>query len=121
MTEKRVDESWKNSVEKERGREPQEPVETPLPDTSLPFFVSTLGMQALLSLGEIPDPVTNQKKTSLTPADFAHAQYLIDVISMLQEKTKGNLTDEEEAMLKGLLYELKMKFVEKTQKTTAPS
>ncbi len=109
---KKVDESWKESVHKEKGGAEEigerEAVVPPAPN--FPFFISTIGMQALAALGEIPDPATGEKKINTT-----QAQYLIDVIQMLSDKTKGNLSKEEESMMRDLLYELQMKFVEKTQ------
>lgn len=108
---KKVDESWKSSVEKEKGpssfeESPAEPAAEP----NFSFFLSTLGMQALVALGELANPATQDKK-----ADLAQAQYLIEVLRMISEKTKGNLTQEEEAVLRDLLYDLQMKFVEKSQ------
>ena len=109
---KKVDESWKESVRKEKGptEEIGEPEAAIPPAPNFPFFISTIGMQALAALGEIPDPATGEKKVNTT-----QAQYLIDVIQMLSDKTKGNLSKEEEPMMRDLLYELQMKFVEKTQ------
>jgi hypothetical protein len=105
---KSVDESWKDTVEKEKhADEPERGVPPPAPDFL--FFLSTLGMQTLQTLGEIADPASGEKKT-----DLPHAQYLIGTIQMLCEKTKGNLTKEEEQMAQGLLYELRMKFVQKS-------
>lgn len=47
--------------------------------------------------------------------DFNQAKYLIDLLDVLAEKTKGNLTSQETEMLEGIRYELKMKFVEKSR------
>lgn len=107
---KKVDESWKDAVEMEKGTGPEASPEEALPGSSFPFFVSTLGMQALAALGEAPDPATGQKH-----ADLPNARYLIDVLRMLAEKTKGNLTPDEDAMMQALLYELQMKFVAKSK------
>ena len=122
---KKVDESWKESIQKEKdkvpgpqrpGAEKERPAPKPgparttpaSPSSNFPYFVSTLGMQALAALGEIEDPVTGGVRV-----DLQQAQYLIDILHTLAEKTKGNLTPEEEAMLDNLLYELRTKFVEK--------
>ena len=124
--EKRVDESWKEQVQKERemirakeskGQPPQQPQaaargpssrEAPAGDFSM--FLSTLSMQAMMALGEMPHPATNAPQE-----DLEQARYLIDILGMLQEKTKGNLTQEESTLLEGVLYELRMKYVAKTQ------
>ena len=107
---KKVDESWKDSVSREKIEDFAETTGTSVPDPSFPFFISSIGAQALAAMGELPDPSTNQKK-----ADLVHARYLIDVIQMLSDQTKGNLTPEEESMTTDLLYELQMKFVQKSQ------
>jgi hypothetical protein len=73
-------------------------------------FVVGLSTQALLHLGEIADPHTNQ-----TAMDLPAAQQLIDIIGMLQEKTRGNLDHEEQAMLETILFELRMKYVERAR------
>ena len=74
------------------------------------MFLSSLSMQAMVALGEVAHP-----GTGLAQEDPEQARYLIDVLGILQEKTQGNLTQEEAALLDGLLYELRMKYVEKTQ------
>ena len=109
---KKVDESWKEAVEKEKGPSPTtDNQKAPMPESNFAFFISSLGMQALMALGEIAHPETGEP----LKADPAQARYVIDTINMLAEKTKGNLTKEEDAMLKSLLYELQMKFVQKSQ------
>ena len=109
---KKVDESWKEAIHKEKGgaEEIVEHEEVLPPEPNFPFFISTIGMQALAALGEVPDPISGEKKINTV-----QAQYLIDVIQMLSAKTKGNLSKEEESMMRDLLYELQMKFVEKNK------
>lgn len=111
---KHVDESWKESASKEKetlsSEEPGKPL---FFEPTFPFFITTLGMQAFTALGEVPDP---DKPDAPKPSvDLPRAQYLIDIIDMLSKKTKGNLTQEEAEMLEGLLYELRLKFVEKSK------
>jgi hypothetical protein len=74
------------------------------------FFITSLGMQALVALGEIPNPTNNKKESNLD-----QAKYIIDTIGMLKDKTKGNLTQEEEAVVDNILYELRMKYLELTK------
>lgn len=74
------------------------------------MFLSSLSMQALMALGEVAHPVTG-----LAQPDPEQARYLIDILGLLHEKTQGNLSPEEASLLEGLLYELRMKYVEKTQ------
>ncbi len=116
MVEKRVDESWKENVEKEQNKAPEtKPAEEPvnitpdkqeMPPANFILFISGLGMQALMGLGEIENPATNKKEV-----DLEQAKYLIDVIEMLQEKTKGNLIDEEAKAIDQMLYELRSKHI----------
>ena len=108
--EKKIDESWKHSVEKEKNL--PNPSEAAVPATESDFtgFISTLAMQAMVALGEIAHPQTGQPEP-----DLAQARYLVDVIQLLSEKTKGNLSKEEAQELKTLLYELRVKFVKKSQ------
>ena len=106
---KKVDEIWKDNIEKEKGSEGHEKSKGVSDEPSFSSFLSTLGMQAFFSLGEIQDPASPEIKT-----DLAQAKYLIDVIQILSDKTNGNLSEEEGVMIKELLYGLKMKFVEKS-------
>lgn len=80
----------------------------PQPDFS--FFISTLALQVSIALGEIANPVTNEKKE-----DLAQAKFIIDTLEVLQVKTKGNLTDNEMKLLENILYELRMAYLNKTQ------
>lgn len=79
----------------------------PLPPVDFQTFVISLGSSALLQLGEIEDPTTGEKQK-----DLVLAKHTIDLLSMLQAKTKGNLTAPEEKLLESLLYDLRLRFVE---------
>jgi hypothetical protein len=123
MTEKRVDESWKDEVQREKGgvkKGPEKdasqqarPTQAGFPPVQASFgaLLAELAMQASLFLGEIPDPETNQPVE-----DLNRAKYLIDQLGVLEQKTKGNLTPDEEQGLKSVLYELRMKYVRKVPK-----
>jgi hypothetical protein len=80
------------------------------PEITFGTFVVGLSTQALVHLGELPDPHTNQP----TP-DLPAAQQLIDIIAMLETKTRGNLDHDEQAMLEAILFELRMKYVERAR------
>jgi hypothetical protein len=69
-------------------------------------FILSLNTAALVHLGELPDPITNRREPNLTLA-----RHTIETLEMLKEKTKGNLTLEEERLLQSILYELKLKYV----------
>jgi hypothetical protein len=111
--QKRVDEEWKRQVEREKQREAkkqahQQPRDVPPEATSFTAFVTGLAMQAMMALGEIADP-----KTGLQRENVGEARYLIDTLSMLQEKTKGNLTEQEAAAIEEAVYSLRMTYVRK--------
>jgi hypothetical protein len=79
----------------------------PPPELTFAAFLWSLSEQALAALGEVPDPVSGQSTRDLTMA-----QQMIDIIIMLREKTRGNLDEHEQAMLKEILSGLQMKYVE---------
>jgi hypothetical protein len=80
------------------------------PKPDFVFFVTTLSIQASIALGIIPDPADNK-----TRIDLVQAKFLIDTLTMIQEKTKGNLNEDEDKLLENLLYELRLQYVEKTK------
>lgn len=81
-----------------------------MPVVTFATFIISLNHSALVHLGKIEDPSIGTKTKNLELA-----KQTIDIIAMLEEKTKGNLTEEEDGMLKGLLYDLRMIYVKETQ------
>lgn len=77
-------------------------------------FVQSLAQQAMMQLGLIPMPHTGQRDLQLEAA-----QDTIDVLALLKSKTKGNLTPDEAQLLEGVLYELRMTFVQINQQLAA--
>ncbi len=73
-------------------------------------FVLSLSTSVLVSLGELPDPLKNEENLNLPLA-----KQTISLIEMLTEKTRGNLTDEEDRLINNILYDLRMKYVEKAK------
>ena len=85
----------------------QKPEEQPqFPEINFPTFIVSLNASALLHLGAIEDPTTGQKTKNLEMA-----KQTIDILSMLEEKTAGNLNDEEKNLLKNMLYDLRLMYV----------
>ena len=84
----------------------EEPADYQLPKINFATFIFSLNSSVLLQLGLIDDPVTG-KKTKHLPL----AKQTIDILSMMEEKTRGNLTKDEETMLKNILYDLRMLYV----------
>ena len=110
-----VDDDYKTRVEneKEQIREQMESRgsseaenDLEMPPASMPMLITTLATQALSNLGQIPDPIEGKAviRKSL-------AKHFIDTLALLEEKTSGNLTDEEAEMLGGTLHQLRMIFV----------
>lgn len=124
-----VDEDWKTQVqaEKEAAKQaaPEESTETPadasaeaqgqdvpLPPASLEILIGSLATQAMVSLGIFPNPATNEVQR------LPHqAKHLVDMLQVLQEKTEGNRTAEESAMLDDTLHQLRMAYVQISQAT----
>ena len=77
-----------------------------LPEINFPTFIFSLHSSVLMQLGLIEDPVSGKNMKNL-PA----AKQTIDILGMLEEKTRGNLTNEEENMLKNILYDLRIMYV----------
>ena len=75
---------------------------------SFAAFVLSLAHTAAVHFGDIPDPVTGQTAEPNLPA----AQQMIDILSLLEAKTRGNLTAEERQLQEQILFELRMRFVE---------
>lgn len=80
----------------------------PMPKPTFSTFVLSLASSALVQLGEVPDPASGQ-----TAEDLGLAKHSIDILAMLQDKIQNGLDKEEERLLNGLLYELRMIFVMK--------
>lgn len=80
--------------------------ESHLPAINFATFIFSLNSSALFQLGMIEDPGTGKKTRNLPMA-----KQTIDILGMLEEKTRGNLTGDEENMLKHMLYDLRMLYV----------
>ena len=77
-----------------------------LPEVTFATFVMSLNTSALFHLGEIEDPATGKRIK-----DLVLAKHAVDTLRMLQEKTKGNLKDDEKALLDNVLCDLKLRYV----------
>lgn len=97
---------------RESGRAPadsgERTQEAPVLDFST--FILSISSSAMMHFGEIPDPVSQQKQKNLVAA-----RQTIDIISMLQEKTRGNLEEHEQRLVDNVLYELKMRYVREAE------
>lgn len=77
-----------------------------LPEIDFSTFIMSLNASALVHLGVIEDPMTGKKMKNLPLG-----KQTVDMLRMLQEKTRGNLTEDEGKLLQGVLYDLKIAYV----------
>ncbi len=119
-----IDTDWKAEAQKEkqrlaeqskaaeiRGAGPGGPsLPGGLPPANFESLLNTLVTQALFALGAIPDPVTGQRVQHL---DLA--RHHIDMIGVLEQKTKGNLTEDEASMLASAAYKLRSRYIQMAQ------
>ena len=135
-----VDEDWKSQVEAERAAAREkpsatappphptadsmaeaisqaasaiEPPDTPLPPPSLTFLFTTLATQAMIALGQVPNPITGKVDIRLN-----QAKHYIDTLGLLEEKTAGHRSADESTLLDELLHQLRMAFVMMRDATT---
>ena len=111
-----VDEDWKQEAQKEKEilaaqeeaekKEKEEPPRGHLPEGNLAALISMLATQALFALGLLQIKGQEERKP-----DLELAKYNIDMLQVFEEKTKGNLTQEEETVLANTLNELRMSYV----------
>lgn len=113
-----VDDDWKSQVEQEKeqlkqaadegeaGEPGSDDPQQELPPATFMVLMSTLATQAMATMGLLPDPVTGQPSVNLPMA-----KHFIDLLAMLQEKTQGNLTEEEASHLRDGLHQLRMVYV----------
>lgn len=124
---KRVDEDWKRRAQAEKEVDsakvgPGQPAPAGAARAEAkthPLFgglIESLASQALLYMGAMRDPMTGQSHQ-----DLHQAQTMIEMLGMIEEKTKGNLSKEEAEMLKQVLDEVRMQYVRLTQPPPPPS
>jgi len=118
-----VDEDFKAQVEREREAEraaeelaqaagggEEGPGGQEIPEASMPFLISMLSSQVMMAMGFLPTPDGQQPSV-----DLPLAKHFIDLLAVLDEKTKGNLTEEEQAMMTESLHQFRMAYVQYTQ------
>jgi len=104
-----VEENTSNSICGE-GEVPDRDGRCVMPEVTFSTFVMSLNTSVLFHLGEIPDPESGQKTVHIDLARHA-----IDTLVILEQKTRGNLTDDEEELMKNILYDVKMRFVNRVK------
>ena len=88
----------------------KEPEPKALPPMDFTTFCLSLASSAMIHLGQAPSPETGKTDKSLPLA-----KQTIDILALLEEKTRGNLSAEEERLLSTLLYDLRMRFVQESR------
>lgn len=83
---------------------------SPLPRVDFNTFVLSLSSTVMVHLGEVNNPETGE-----SDQDLDLARHTIDMLDMLGKKTQGNLDADEERLLKNILFEMRMKFLQKTK------
>lgn len=113
-----VEEIVSRKLEQEIRDEPEKPSQQdeipraesgPLPEVSFSTFIFSLSSAALVHLGEIQEPGTQQMHQ-----DLPMAKQIIDTLGMMEAKTRGNLDPDEERFLKTVLYDLRLRYVQKS-------
>ena len=118
-----VDEDWKTRVTAEKEAAEKQQAESDddqsgqsesaasaeegaYPPASFEMLISSLATEAMMAMGQIPHPVTGQAEANLD-----QARYAIDLLEILQEKTKGNLDDQQDNALRDILHQLRMSYI----------
>jgi hypothetical protein len=100
----------RTSSDKTEGSDERQKMQAQLPEVNFSTFIFSLHSSVLLQLGLIEEPGTGRKNRNL-----AAAKQTIDILGMLEEKTRGNLTTDEEGMLKNILYDLRVMYVKEVR------
>jgi hypothetical protein len=105
------EEKSQRSAQPEAGAPPsgEAKADFPLPEITFSAFIFSLGSSAFIHLGALPDPQTGEVKKNLPLA-----KQTIDLLGLLREKTRNNLTPEEENLFDPLLYDLRLQYVKET-------
>jgi Domain of unknown function (DUF1844) len=126
-----IDEDWKSRVNAEREQAAKAPhttaesgatqaageaADVPMPPASLELLLTSLATEALMAMGQLPHPATGQ-----VHLERHQAKYLIDLVEVLRDKTKGNLSPGEQLLIDNLLHQLRILFVETASQPSAPA
>lgn len=107
---KKAAQDWEKQVEKEKQKASN--TQTIYHEPNFTIFLSSLSIQAMIAIGKMENPVTGK-----TERNLEQSRFLIDTLGIIKEKTKGNLTTEENSLLDDALYNLRLLYVEEKEKT----
>ncbi len=105
-----TDDKQENTGKAVPGDQKKSTATPPLPALNFATFIFSLNSSALVQLAMLEDPMTGEKTKNLPLA-----KQTIDILSMLEEKTRGNLDADEAAMLKNILYDLRILYVKEKE------
>lgn len=111
-----VDDDWKAEAKREKERLAEETAKPEaLPDPSFAELINIIVMQALAGMGLLAGPGGER-----IPPNLEVAKHFVDLLQLMEDKTKGNLTPEEKKLLDQVLYETRMSFVQIAQGGAPP-
>lgn len=114
-----IDSDWKAQAQAEKQKLSEQAAKTPpksaggpggaggMPAASFETLINTMATQALFAMGAIPDPRTGQRMQHL---DLA--RHHIDMLGVIEQKTKGNLSEEEANLISTVIYELRTRYIQ---------
>lgn len=110
MTDAQENAATEGSAQNDASAQADNDAHPQLPQVNFSTFILSLASSALVQLGEVPNPENGKNEENPVLA-----KHTIDIIEMLQDKIKNGLAPEEEKLLEGILYELRMKYVIKVR------
>ena len=103
-----VDDDWKAEAKKEKERLAQETTQQEaIPDPTFAELINMIAMQAMVGFGGMAGPGGER-----IPPNLDIAKHYVDMLQVLEDKTKGNLTDDEKKLLDQVAYEIRMRYIQ---------
>jgi len=103
-----VDDDWKAEAKKEKERLAQETTQQEaIPDPTFAELINMIAMQAIVGFGGMAGPGGER-----IPPNLDIAKHYVDMLQVLEDKTKGNLTDDEKKLLDQVAYEIRMRYIQ---------
>jgi hypothetical protein len=103
-----VDDDWKAEAKKEKERLAQESAkQEPIPDPSFAELINMIAMQAIVGFGGMTGPGGER-----IPPNLEIAKHYVDMLQVLEDKTRGNLTEDEKKLLDQVIYEIRMRYIQ---------
>ena len=111
-----VDDDWKAEAKQEKERLAQETVrQEPLPDPNFAELINMIAMQAIVGLGGMAGPGGER-----IPPNLEIAKHYVDMLQVLEDKTKGNLSEDEKKLLDQVIYEVRMRYIQSASGGAVP-